>query len=138
MNRKAESFEKYAYYVSYAILGASIVNLIIKLFTKDDYSVDNILNDIVLYMTQFIAVIIVVTPEGLTLVVSLSIAYSLKPMREHGLLIKDIESPEKIATINHILIGKTGTLTTGNLRVKKFWVHGQVKENVRADTLYNS
>jgi P-type E1-E2 ATPase len=107
-------------------------------FTTDDYSVDNILNDIVLYITQFIAVIIVVTPEGLTLVISLSIAYSLKPMRENGLLIKDIESPEIIATINHILIGKTGTLTIGNLKVKKFWVHGQVKENVRADTLYNS
>ena len=138
MKKKAESFEKYANIVSYTILGASILNLIIKVFTKDNYLVDSILNDIVLYMTQFIAVIIVMTPEGLTLVVSLSIAYSLKPMKENGILIKDIESPEKIATINHILIGKTGTLTTGNLKVNKFWVHGLVKENVRADTLYNS
>jgi magnesium-transporting ATPase (P-type) len=29
-------------------------------------------------------------------------------------------------------------MTTGNLKVKRFWVHGQVKENVRSDTLYNS
>jgi P-type E1-E2 ATPase len=138
LNKKAEIFKKYAWKVSIAILCASILNLIIKTFTKDNYTVGNILNDIVLYITQLIAVIIVVTPEGLTLVISLSIAFSLKPMRENGLLIKDIESPEIIATINHILIGKTGTLTTGNLKVNKFWVHGQVKENVRADTLYNS
>jgi magnesium-transporting ATPase (P-type) len=138
LNKKAEIFEMYAWYVSLVILCVSIVNLIIKVFTKDNYTVRNIINDIVLYITQFFAVIIVVIPDGLTLVISLSIAFSLKPMRENGLLIKDIESPEIIGTINHILIGKTGTLTTGNLKVNKFWVHGQVKENVRADTLYNS
>jgi cation transport ATPase len=59
-------------------------------------------------------------------------------MKNDGLLIKNLECPEVNATINQILISKTGTLTTGNLKVKKFWVHGQVKENIREDTLYNS
>ena len=96
------------------------------------------MNDIVLYLTQFITVIIVVIPEGLPLVISLSLAYSVTLMKNDGLLIKSLNCPEVNATINQILIGKTGTLTTGDLKVKRFWVHGQVKENIRSDTLYNS
>lgn len=120
------------------IFAASLVNLIVKAIINEDYTFDSILNDIVLYVTQLIAVIIVVIPEGLSLVIVLSLAYSVNLMKNDGLLIKEIKSPEDNATINQILIGKTGTLTTGNLKVKKFWVHGQVKDNVRSDTLYNS
>ena len=120
------------------IFASSLVNLIVKAIINEDYTFDSILNDIVLYVTQLIAVIIVVIPEGLSLVIVLSLAYSVNLMKNDGLLIKEIKSPEDNATINQILIGKTGTLTTGNLKVKKFWVHGQVKDNVRSDTLYNS
>ena len=138
MNFLAEAFKKYALYASGIILAASFVNFFIKIFTNDDYSAANIVNDIVLYITQFIAVIIVVIPEGLPLVITLSLAYSVTYMKNDGLLIKRLDCPETNATINQILIGKTGTLTTGDLKVKRFWVHGQVKENIRPDTLYNS
>ena len=131
-------FKKYAIYASLAIFAASIINMTIKIFTNDSYAFDNILNDIVMYITQLIAVIIVVIPEGLSLVIVVSLAYSVTLMKKDGLLIKDIESPENNATINQILIGKTGTLTTGNLKVKKFWVVNRVNDNVRCDTLYNS
>lgn len=36
------------------------------------------------------------------------------------------------------MIGKTGTLTTGDLKVSKFYVQSKVIENSRVDTLYNS
>lgn len=114
------------------------MNFFIKLFTNDDYSTANIINDIVLYVTQFITIIIVVIPEGLPLVISMSLAYSVTLMKKDGLLIKKLDCPELNAKIDQILIGKTGTLTTGDLKVKKFWVNGQIKENVRSDTLYNS
>jgi len=114
------------------------LNFFIKLFTNDNYSTANIINDIVLYLKQFITIVIVVIPEGLPLVISMSLAYSVSLMKKDGLLIKKLDCPETNAKINQILIGKTGTLTTGELKVKKFWVNGQVKENVRSDTLYNS
>lgn len=138
LNKLAAVFKQYAIKASLIIFAASLVNLIVKAFINEDYTFDSILNDIVLYITQLIAVIIVVIPEGLSLVIVLSLAYSVNLMKNDGLLIKEIKSPEDNATINQILIGKTGTLTTGNLKVKKFWVHGQVKDNVRSDTLYNS
>ena len=138
LNNLAGVFKQYAIKASLIIFAASLVNLIVKAFINEDYTFDSILNDIVLYITQLIAVIIVVIPEGLSLVIVLSLAYSVTLMKNDGLLIKEIKSPEDNATINQILIGKTGTLTTGNLKVKKFWVHGQVKDNVRSDTLYNS
>jgi Ca2+-transporting ATPase len=138
LNILAGVFKQYAIKASLIIFAASVVNLIVKAIINDKYTFDSILNDIVLYITQLIAVIIVVIPEGLSLVIVLSLAYSVTLMKNDGLLIKEIKSPEDNATINQILIGKTGTLTTGNLKVKKFWVHGQVKDNVRSDTLYNS
>jgi magnesium-transporting ATPase (P-type) len=69
-------------------LAASVVNFIVKLFITEDYSGGNILNDIVLYVKQFITIVIVVIPEGLPLVISLSLAYSVTSMKNDGLLIK--------------------------------------------------
>jgi len=117
---------------------ACFINFFIKLFVSENYQLSNIFNDIVLYITQFITVIIVAIPEGLPLCISLSLAYSVPYMRDDGLLIKKLDCPEINATINHILIGKTGTLTTGELKVSKFYVQSKVVENSRVDTLYNS
>ena len=89
-------------------------------------------------MTQFITVIIVVIPEGLPLVITLSLAYSVNLMRKDGILIKNLNSPEVNATINHILIGKTGTLTKGDLSVCKFYIQERTIENSRPDTIFNS
>jgi P-type E1-E2 ATPase len=66
----------------------------------------------------------VVIPEGLPLVITLSLAYSVQAMKDDGLVIKRLDCPEINATINQIIIGKTGTLTTGDLKVRRFWVHG--------------
>ena len=84
----ANVFKKYAIYASCLILAASVVNFIVKLFITEDYSGGNILNDIVLYVKQFITIVIVVIPEGLPLVISLSLAYSVTYMKNDGLLIK--------------------------------------------------
>lgn len=100
MNKLVEYFKKHALIAASLILLASFINLTIKLFTNDSYSLTNIFNDIVLYITQFFAVIIVVIPEGLPLVITLSLAYSVSSMKDDGLLIKRLDSPEVNATIN--------------------------------------
>ena len=76
------------------------MNFLIKIFVNDNYSVGNIINDVVLYITQFFAIIIVVIPEGLSIVISLSLAYSVTSMKNDGLLIKNLNCPEVNATIN--------------------------------------
>jgi Ca2+-transporting ATPase len=82
------------------------LNFFIKLFTNDNYSTANIINDIVLYLKQFITIVIVVIPEGLPLVISMSLAYSVSLMKKDGLLIKKLDCPETNAKINQIMVNK--------------------------------
>lgn len=76
-------------------------------------------------------------PEGLPLVITMSLAYSVNLMKNDGLLIKAIDVPEKSASIQEILIGKTGTLTTGNLKITNFYICGHDRENQRSNSIYN-
>jgi P-type E1-E2 ATPase len=72
---------------------------------------------------------VVAAPEGLPLVITMSLAYSVNLMKDDGLLIKAIDVPEKSARIEEILIGKTGTLTTGNLKITNFYICEHDREN---------
>jgi P-type E1-E2 ATPase len=103
------------------ILLASLVNFVIRASTSDNYPVTVMINDIVQYITQAITIIIVAAPEGLPVVITMSLAYSVNLMKNDGLLIKELKVPERSARIEEILIGKTGTLTTGDLKVSNFY-----------------
>ncbi len=69
--------------------------------------------------------------------ITLSLAYSVDRMKDDGLLIKELKVPEVSARIQEILIGKTGTLTTGDLSVTHFYICGEPRENLRSNTIYN-
>jgi magnesium-transporting ATPase (P-type) len=55
----------------------------------------------------------------------MSLAYSVSMMKNDGLIIKKTDVPEKSARIKEILIGKTATLTTGDLSVANFYICDQ-------------
>lgn len=98
---------------------------------------DVILTTLSTFLTQFVTIIIVAVPEGLPLTITLSLAYSVMRMKSDGVLVKDLHAPEKMGEVNEILIGKTGTLTTADLKVKKFYVQSKYIENKRNDTFNN-
>ena len=77
-------------------------------------------------------------PEGLPLTIGLSLAYSVKRMKSDGILVKDLTSPETMGKVDQILVGKTGTLTTGDLKVDAFYVQGKIVKNKRVNTLFNT
>ncbi len=58
-------------------------------------------------------------------------------MKKDGLLIKATDVPEKSARIEEILIGKTGTLTSGNLKITNFYICEHDRENQRSNSIYN-
>ena len=114
---------KFGIIAALAIFAASIINFSIRLIVDEkSRELDAILNDLCLYFTQFVTVIIVAVPEGLPLTITLSLAYSVLRMEKDGILIKDLTSPEVMGRVDQILIGKTGTLTTGDFKVAKFFV----------------
>lgn len=120
------------------ILVASLLNFTMKIIFDGVMPFDQMLNTFANFVTQFITVIIVAVPEGLPLTISLSLAYSVVRMKKDGILIKDLNSPEVMGCVSEILIGKTGTLTYGDLKVTDFYVQSKHIVNKRMNTLFNT
>ena len=73
-------------------------------------------------ITLSVILLIVAIPEGLPMVVTVSLAFSVLRMYEKdGVLVKDLNAPEILGQATEILIGKTGTITTENMTVKAFY-----------------
>lgn len=64
-----------------------------------------------------ICILIVAIPEGLPLAVSVATALSITKMKDDEVLVKNVESVQRCAFLHDICVGKTGTLTEGDLHV---------------------
>lgn len=81
-------------------------------------------------------IILVAIPEGLPMTVQISLAYSIINMYEKDkILIRDLESTEKMGEVTEFCIGKTGTLTTEEMSVINLYVQDLLIKNSRKDTL---
>ena len=78
------------------------------------------------YLTLGVTMAIVSIPEGLPLAVSISLAYSVMRMKDDSILVKDLNSPEKMGGVDEIMTGKTGTLTTNEMKVAAFYTQSRV------------
>lgn len=97
------------------------------MFNSEDELLSNAtLQRLIRAFTTSIAIVIVAVPEGLPLAVSIAMAFSGEKMREDKLLVKKNDACENLAYINNICTGKTGTLTTAEMTVKKFYYAGTV------------
>lgn len=91
------------------------------------------LKTIIQIMTVCITLVMVAVPEGLPLSVSISVAFSLSKMRKQNLLIKNADSQETMGGVEHVITGKTGTLTKGNMRVTHIHLQGTMHVNASPD-----
>lgn len=106
-------------YAAGLILIANLVNFIIKVSVSSEYrsKPGQIIDDLAEYLTLSITVIIVAVPEGLPLAVVLSLAYSVLRMKDDGVLVRNLNAPEVMGKVEEICTGKTGTLTSANMKV---------------------
>lgn len=87
---------------------------------------------------NFIVVLIVVSvPEGLPLAIGVSLAFSVMKMYGDNLLVRKLDAPEKMGAVEEILCGKTGTITTGNMKVANFYMEDKEVKNSRKNTIFN-
>lgn len=90
------------------------------------------------YMNQLVVLFVVVVPEGLPLTIGVSLAYSTGRMySEDRILVKELDAPEKMGEVNEIIVGKTSTITTGDMKVAHFLCEDKQIKNSRPDTLLN-
>lgn len=98
----------------------------------------NTVLQIVNMSTLALVIIMVAIPEGLPMTTAVSLAYSTQLMfTRDKVLVRDLEGPEKMGQVNELLIGKTGTLTTENMSVTKFFVQDLEILNTRKHTINN-
>jgi len=77
-------------------------------------------------------------PEGLSLAIGISLAFSVMTMYSDNILVRKLDAPEKMGAIEEICCGKTGTITTGNMKVAQFHCEKtEVIKNTRKNTLLN-
>lgn len=66
-----------------------------------------------------VALVIVCIPEGMPLVISMAMAFSVDKLKDERLLIKNLDALETSGQVIDILTGKTATLTTGDMEVSR-------------------
>jgi len=64
-----------------------------------------------------VVILIVSIPEGLPLAIKIAMALYVDRLKEDGILIKNLESIQTCATLHEVCVGKTGTLTKGELHI---------------------
>jgi Ca2+-transporting ATPase len=67
-----------------------------------------------------VVLLMVAVPEGLPLAVSIAMALSITSLKDDEILIKNIDAVQSCAMFNDLCVGKTGTLTSGKLTVRRF------------------
>ena len=58
-------------------------------------------------------------PEGLPAAATINFALGIKKMKEHGILIRQLQAVETIGAVQTICLDKTGTITQNKMSVKK-------------------
>ena len=72
------------------------------------------------------ALLAVCIPEGMPLVISMAMAFSVKALKDKNLLIKSLSALETSGQIQEVLTGKTATLTEGEMIVEVVQTQGRV------------
>ena len=139
-------FTLYAIYSSALIFVLMIILLVIDLSTFDSETApDNqpgvagqLLSKLSSQINFAIVLWMVSTPEGLSLAIGISLAFSVMKMFGDKILVRNLDAPEKMGSIEEICCGKTGTITTGNMKVAQFHCEkNEVIKNTRKNTLFN-
>lgn len=131
-------FTKWGLYAAIAILVALVINFIIKISAFEEArTVGKIMKSVGEFFTVSIAIIVVAVPEGLPLTITLSLAYSVMRMKKDGILVRNLDSPEVMGRVDEIVTGKSGTMTTSEMKVDQFYAQSLLIRNTRKNTLFH-
>lgn len=99
-------------FASLTIFLAAIVIIVIQTVIDVEVGAQICLKKICESITLVITIVIVAIPEGLEMVVSISLAYSFERMfNKDKILVRKLDSIEKMGQITDINVGKTASLT---------------------------
>lgn len=87
-----------------------------------------------------VVILIVAIPEGLPLAVSLAMALSTEKLKNDNILIKNIESIQKLAMVHDICVSKTGCLTDADMVIAKYQIcdNAHTNDHIREAAYYDA
>ncbi|XP_065863214.1 putative calcium-transporting ATPase 13, plasma membrane-type [Euphorbia lathyris] len=91
-------------------------------FNGSKTKADDILNSVAGIVAAAVTVLLVVIPEGLSLAVTLTLAYSMKRMMSDQALVRKLSACETMGSATTICTDKTGILTMNRMKVTKFFL----------------
>ena len=80
----------------------------------------DMVNSVVRIIAAAVTIVIVAMPEGLSLAVTLILAYSMKRMMADQTMVRKLSACETMGSVTTICTDKTGTLTLNQMKVTKF------------------
>lgn len=126
---------KGAFFACILVLVLIVIMLIVKL-SGDSPWYEVLFHDSLRYANLLVVLFVVVVPEGLPLTIGVSLAYTTGRMyAEDRILVKELDSPEKMGEVTEILVGKTSTITTGEMKIQQFLCEDKQIKNTRKNTL---
>jgi Ca2+-transporting ATPase len=75
-----------------------------------------------------IGVMVSLVPEGFQLTVSLALALTASTMSKRNVVVKRLSSIETLGSATTLCVDKTGTITSGEMMVRRLWTNGEVFE----------
>jgi len=73
-----------------------------------------------------IGILVAVVPEGLTPIITLTLASAGQRLARHGVLVKKLAVIETLGTISMVCTDKSGTLTQNQMTIREVWVGGRL------------
>jgi Ca2+-transporting ATPase len=142
----SDQFTLYGIYGAGAIFALLLVRLILELVAVDSTAPDAasrpgvagiLISKLTGHINLIVVLIVVSIPEGLPLTIGVSLAFTVMRMYSERILVRKLDAPEKMGSVEEILVGKTSTITKNDMKVTQFYCEQRLIKATRPDTLLN-